>query len=235
MDSKWLRSPLRSLWVIARESGVCAFEASFGDAGAEDPPADLVAGLLVAFSAFAEEVRAERIEHVQMANARLVFDANELRVLVLWTDPEADWGLVRDFMDRVRDAFDRKYASRLVGWNGDVSAFAGFSGDVDAALEATRAGRRNPLRALLGVSLKDKLDELRRAKESGKWVLGRAGEALADRVARGVAAASRRGGEALESLKRRLVLKKLKRGGDAGEGGDGDDEGGGRKGEGVGP
>ncbi len=143
--------PFISLWITDRSSGICIVEAHFREDAIDAKQTDILSGFIVALLEIANEIKADGIEHVQLGNARIIYDINPQYIIVSWVDPDAKPKAVAKVIEKVRERFDANYAHKLDKWGGKIDDFDGFHADIDALWEG--AGRRTRLKFLVGRKL----------------------------------------------------------------------------------
>ncbi len=143
--------PFISLWITDRLSGICIVEAHFREGVLDPKQTDLLSGFIVALLELSNEIKADGIEHVQLGNARLVYDINPRYIIVSWVVPDAKPKVVARVIEKVRERFDANYAQKLEKWGGKIDDFDGFHADIDQLWEG--AGHRTHLKFLEGRKL----------------------------------------------------------------------------------
>lgn len=122
---------IKHLWIIAREAGVCIFEASFGELKKEID-GDLIAGFFSAMLQFAQEISASDVKSIKLGDADLLFSLSDYVVCVLWVD---DVSLINPGA-KVLTELEGKFYSRYrpvfeANWGGNVTVFEDFANDVE--------------------------------------------------------------------------------------------------------
>ncbi len=122
---------LKHLWIIARDAGVCIFEASLGELKKEID-GDLIAGFFTAILQFAQEVSDSDIKSIKLGEADLLFSLSEYVLCVLWVDEVSK---INQGAKILRDLEARFYSKYLpvfeAKWAGNVTIFADFANDVE--------------------------------------------------------------------------------------------------------
>ncbi len=143
--------PFISLWITERSSGICIVESHFREDAIDAKQTDLLSGFIVALLEIANEIKADGIEHVQLGNARIIYDINPRYIIVSWVDPDAKPKTVARVIEKVRERFDAGYAQKLEKFSGKIDDFDGFHADIDQIWEG--AGHRTRLKFLEGRKL----------------------------------------------------------------------------------
>lgn len=182
--------PFISLWITERLSGICIVEAHFRESAIDPKQTDLLSGFIVALLEIANEINADGIEHIQLGNARIVYDINPRYIIVSWVDPDAKPKVVARHIEKVRDSFNANYASKLETWSGKIDDFDGFHADIDHLWEG--AGHRTHLKFLEGrklpsldgarASVSRGIKKLKSAAARGKRSLGRVKKSITNKA-----------------------------------------------------
>jgi hypothetical protein len=122
---------LKHFWIIARDAGVCIFEASLGELKKEID-SDLIAGFFTAMLQFAQEVSDSEVKSIKLGESDLLFSLSEYVLCVLWIDEISILNrgaktlrdLEAEFYTKYRPVFEAK-------WGGNVSVFEDFAVDVE--------------------------------------------------------------------------------------------------------
>ncbi|HMF31565.1 MAG TPA: hypothetical protein VKK79_09135 [Candidatus Lokiarchaeia archaeon] len=116
----------KHLWVIARDSGVCIFEAQLDEAE-RDIDADLISGFFTAILQFSRELSSTDIKSMNMSDGVMLFSANDVALFVLWAEADCPTFKAESTLRDLESAFCTKYGDCFAGgWGGNVSEFSDF-------------------------------------------------------------------------------------------------------------
>jgi len=122
---------LKHLWIIAREAGVCIFEASLGELKKEID-ADLIAGFFTAILQFAQELSESNVKNIKLGESDLLFSLSEYLLFVLWIDNVSLINPGEKILRELEARFYAKYRPIFEShWNGNVTIFADFTSDIE--------------------------------------------------------------------------------------------------------
>ncbi len=185
-----MMNPFISLWITERSSGICIIEAHFREGVIDAKQTDLLSGFIVALLEIADEIKADGIEHVQLGNARIIYDVNPKYVIVCWVDPDAKPKAVARVIEKVRERFDANYAQKLTEKGVKVDDFDRFHEDIDQIWEG--AGHRTRLKFLEGrkipslegarATVSRGMKKLKGAAARGRRALGKVKKSVTNKV-----------------------------------------------------
>ncbi len=122
---------LKHLWIIARDAGVCIFEASLGELKKEID-GDLIAGFFTAMLQFAQEVSESDVKSIKLGEADLLFSSSDYLVCVLWVDDVSVINPGAKILTELESKFYSKYRPVFeANWTGNVTPFEDFAADVE--------------------------------------------------------------------------------------------------------
>jgi hypothetical protein len=128
---------IKHLWIIARDAGVCIFEASLGDLE-KDIDGDLIAGFFTAILQFAKEISDTDVKSINLSDANLLFSLSEHVVLVRWVSDASIFNKGERILRELEQEFTRKYQNVFEPkWDGNVSVFSDFATDVQRITNQT--------------------------------------------------------------------------------------------------
>jgi hypothetical protein len=125
----------KHLWIIARDSGVCIFEAQL-DEEDRDIDGDLIAGFFTAILQFSRELSKTDIKSMNMSDGKLLFSANEVALFVLWAEDDCPRIKSEDVLRNLESAFCNKYGDCLANWGGNINEFSDFGPVVEDVANA---------------------------------------------------------------------------------------------------
>ncbi len=122
---------LKHLWIIARDAGVCIFEASLGELKKEID-GDLIAGFFTAMLQFAQEVSESDVKSIKLGEADLLFSSSDYVVCVLWVEDVSVINPGAKILTELESKFYSKYRPVFeANWTGNVTLFEDFAADVE--------------------------------------------------------------------------------------------------------
>jgi hypothetical protein len=122
---------LKHFWIIARDAGVCIFEASLG-ALKKEIDGDLIAGFFTAMLQFAQEVSDSEVKSIKLGEGDLLFSLSEYVLCVLWVDEITILNRGAKTLRDLEAEFNTKYQSVFeANWGGNVDVFEDFAVDVE--------------------------------------------------------------------------------------------------------
>ncbi len=122
---------MKHLWIIARDAGVCIFEASLGDLKKEID-GDLIAGFFTAMLQFAQEVSDSEVKSIKLGDADLFFSLSDYVLCVLWVEDVSLINPGAKVLTELEAKFYSKYRPVFeANWAGNVTLFENFTEDVE--------------------------------------------------------------------------------------------------------
>ncbi|MHA1283512.1 MAG: hypothetical protein ACTSQP_13500 [Promethearchaeota archaeon] len=124
---------IESIYILEKESGICLFEQNYEDFTKEGISADLISSFLSALLSFADEAFADKIQHVQFVNRKIIFEFKDRILFVIFINNKTlltDFEL-RKIIEKIAEKFFEKYSEIIEDEQFyNVSLFNDFSKDI---------------------------------------------------------------------------------------------------------
>lgn len=124
---------IQGIYIIEASSGICLLSRNYGNVELDE---GLVGGFLTALQQFSSELASKKgqpefLREVEMKGYKIVYERQEDTMIVASVDRNDNEQVLRDTLNKMINAFHRRFGSYLKNWHGDLKPFKEFLPEID--------------------------------------------------------------------------------------------------------